>query len=431
MGKKYIEIDGKKVYVKEEVAGEEKDEEETDETEENDTEETDENKGDDEDENEEKLAGKIASKIAKSLSELNKAREDDEEKKSLVIPKGGKIKVVDRDVKIYTTRRSGKDITIKQSEMENLSGWFKSFLNKNRPKISEYHQKLEPLVEGTNADGGFLVPTLLSSIIIDILEDAAVVKPRANVIDMTGMKTNQLNIDGIATKPIVQWGSENAAKSTSSMTFNQIGLTPYKLAAIVTLSTELRDDSPFNVVQLVSKAFADAVAKAEDQAFMTGNGTGRPTGIDNYTFTTVNAGNAISFDHLVSAYWKLPQAYRQRAFWIMNGRTIEAISTLKDSNNRHLLLDQGILTEPGIPTIKGRPVLEQNDVASSKIFFGDLSAYFIGQKLPMTIDVSEEATVAGISLWERNLVAVRIEERIDGELSTTRSFVEISNTGVS
>lgn len=215
------------------------------------------------------------------------------------------------------------------------------------------------------------------------------------------------------------------------MTFNQISLTPYTLAVIVPISKQLRDDTPFNIVSLLAKAMAEGVAKEEDKAFMTANGSGRPTGIDNYTFTTISAGGAVTFDHINSAYWRLPQAYRKNGFWIMNGRTIEVVSMLKDSNNRPLLLDSGIITEPGIPALKGRPVLEQNDIASSKIFFGDLSAYWIGVKQNLTIDIAEEATIRSINLWERNLIAVRVEERVDGELTTTRSFVEISNTGVS
>jgi len=51
--------------------------------------------------------------------------------------------------------------------------------------------------------------------------------------------------------------------------------------------------------------------------------------------------------------------------------------------------------------------------------------------MPLRIDIADQATIAGVNLWERNLIAVRVEERIDGELTTTRAFVEISNTGVS
>jgi len=378
-----------------------------------------------------KLVDQIGLKFQEGLKQIlavKKESKDNKVKKGKVMPK---VKINDYKIKLYTTR-SGKKVEIPRSDAEQLGNWMKALLRKDYAKMAEIYQKWEPLNEGTAADGGNLVPTLLYNQLIPLLEDEAVIKARATVIDMTGMKTNELDISGSATKPVVQWGSEQAAKATSSMTFRQIDLTPYKLAAIVPVTTELRDDSPFNVVQLLTKAMGEAYIKAEEAAFATGSGTGRPTGISTYTpIRTISASGALSFDHINSCYWRLPQAYRNRAVWLANGRTIEVISMLKDSQNRPLLLDNGILTQPGIPALKGRPILEQNDLGSATIYFIDLSAYFIGQKLPMKVDIADQATVAGYSLWERNMIAIRIEGRVDGELSTTRALATITDSGVS
>lgn len=370
---------------------------------------------------------KIASKFAEILAS-NKEKETDSKKKKEL--SSNDVSIGDYDIKIATLR-NGKDVKIKHSEVTVLSGWFKSFLNKNRQGMMTYHQKLEPLVEGVTTDGGFLVPNLMYGKITELIEDTAIIKPRAEIIDMTGMKTNQLDINGIASNPIVSWGSENAAKATSSMTFNQINLTPYKLAAIIPISTELRDDAPANIVSIVTRAFAQAVAKAEDKAFMVGTGVGQPTGIDTYVFTLVTAGGALAFTHLNRAYFGLSQGFRNNAVWIMNGRTMAGIANLVDSQNRPILAMDGIVTKAGLPQIKGADVLEQNDVASSKIFFIDLKQYYVGMRLPMTIDIADQATVAGISLWEKNLIGIRVEERVDGEIATTRAAIEVSNTGIS
>lgn len=377
------------------------------------------------------VAEKIASKFAEALKASKESEADTQKKKELAF---GDVALNDYDVKIDTLR-SGKEVSIKHSEATTLGGWYKSFLNKDRGGMLAYHQKLEPLVEGINADGGFLVPTLMYSKITQLIEDMAIIKPRAEIIDMTGMKTNQLDINGIASNPIVSWGSENADKATSSMTFNQINLTPYKLAAIIPVSTELRDDAPANIISIVTRAFAQAVAKEEDRAFMVGTGAGQPTGIDTYVFTLYNAGGALAFNHLNSAYFGLAQAFRNKAVWIMNGRTMAGVANLVDTQNRPILSMDGIVTKAGLPTIKGAVVLEQNDVASDRIFFIDLKQYYIGIRLPMTIDIADQATIGSgansISLWQRNLIGIRIEERVDAEISTTRCASEISNTGIS
>jgi len=390
----------------------------------------------------EKLAEQIGTKISDGLKEIlasKKISKKAKQKKSKLTPKS-KAGFGDREIKLYKLK-DGKQITAPANDQtKELGEWFRALLFKDRSGMIKSYNKLEngaiekfqPLLEGTANVGGNLVPTLLYNYLIPLLEDKAVIKAGATVIDMSGMKTNQLDISGIESKPIAQWGSENTAKATSSMQFNQISLTPYLLAAIVPFSMQLRDDSPFNIVQIIIKALGEAYVKAEEAAFATGNGTGRPTGINNYTAgRVVNAGGAVAWGHINSAYWRMPQAFRNKAVWLMNGRTIEVVSNLQDSNNRPLLLDNGIMTQAGIPSLKGRPVYEQNDLPSSVINFVDLSMYYVGEKLPMKIDIADQATVAGVSLWERNLIAVRLEGRVDAELATTRAFTQVSNSGVS
>ena len=409
--KKYILINGKKHYIhsekreEKEVKKEVKEEKKVDEV------------------------SEVAKNIAEKLAELQKVSKKDEVKKK-EITELANVKLVDRKVKLFTTAK-GRDVSLKQSQVEGLSKWFKAFVRQDKAGVQNYFQKWEPLNEGTAAEGGYLVPTLLYKVIVDFKEDEAVILPRANVIDMTGMKTNELDVSGIATKPKVYWTAEKSQKSTTSVTFSQQSLTPYTVAAIVPLTNQLLEDSPFNIVSLVSKALADAVTKEEDRVFVVGTGTAQPTGIDAYTFRSTSCGGALSIDHIQDAYFGLPQAYRSKAVWIMNSRTIADIAKLKDSNNRPILLEEGIVTEPGFPALKRRPVLEQNDLASSKIFFGDLSFYWIGLKRPMNISIAKEATVAGYNLWERNMTAIRIEERIDGEVVNTKAFYELTNTGVS
>ena len=392
----------------------------------------------------EELAEQIGAKITDSLKDIlasNKEPKKIKNKKAKLNKSLNKnVKFANREIKLYQLG-NGKFVKAKCDENTNeLGEWFRALLTRNVKGMQDSYNKLEngmvekfqPLVEGTANMGGNLVPTLLYNYLVPLLEDRAVIKARSTLIDMSAMKTNQLNISGIESKPLAQWGSENVAKATSSMQFNQISLTPYLLAAIVPFSMQLRDDSPFNIVQLIVKALGEAYIKAEEKAFATGVGTTQPTGFNTYTpIYTRNAGGAVTYDHIVSAYWRMPQAYREKAVWIMNGRCMEAVSMLKDSNNRPLLLDNGVITQSGMPTIKGRPVLEQNDLPSAEIDFVDLSAYYIGEKLPMTIDIADQATVAGVSLWERNLIAVRLEGRVDGELSTTRAFTRVSNTGIS
>ena len=378
----------------------------------------------------EEAAKALADKVVAQIMEAQKKISEDNEKKLLEV-RAKEAKVEEGEVLIRTTKK-GKELTMKKSETMAVGNILKALARKDMSTVQNIMTKLEPLNEATNAEGGFLVPTIWSNILVPIIDDAAIVRGLATVLNMT---SSQLNISVEATKPVMSWGAEGANKSTTSMTFAQVTLTPYKLSGIVTITEELMEDAIFDMVRIITNRMGEAIANEEDRAFLTGSGSGRPTGLNSYTLPVQDAGGALSFDHINSAYWRLPQAYREKAVWLMNGRTIEAVSQLKDSNNRYLLQEAGILTEAGIPSLRSRPVYESNFLESSSIFFGDLSYYYIGVRKGLTIRTSTEASLslggANYSLWQRNAMGILAEERVDGELSLTRAFREISNTGVS
>ena len=55
-------------------------------------------------------------------------------------------------------------------------------------------------------------------------------------------------------------------------------------------------------------------------------------------------------------------------------------------------------------------------------FFGDFSFYKIVDREGIRVDVSNEATVASSSAFEKNLTFIRVEERTDGELTLTQAI---------
>jgi HK97 family phage major capsid protein len=381
---------------------------------------------------ESKLADAVAKKVIKQLQrDHEKTVAAKQVKKEFM----STAQVKEQKVEIYR-KKNGEVVSLEKSGVKLLGKWLGAWAQKDfseaRKFLQEINTKFEPLVVGTDAEGGYLSPTIWTNILIDIRNDMAVIRPNATRSDLSGAG-DTFNFNQVATQPRVSWVGENVAKSTTSMTFNQGALTPYKLAAIASLSLELEQDSATAVIPLIMKQLADAITKEEDRVFMVGTGSSQPTGIDAYSFTTINAAFALSYNTFISAYYRLPQAYRDRAVWIMNSRAIAVARSIADTNGRPIFMEgsNSVLTGRPTWTILGAPVLEQNDVASSKIFFGDLSQYYIGDKMNMTMRQSTEASVAGRSAFEYNLTHILVEERVDAELLDTRSFVEISNVNAS
>lgn len=285
-------------------------------------------------------------------------------------------------------------------------------------------QKLQVLTEGTAAAGGYLVPEEFANMIIEDMRDATIMRQLATTMN-TGSDT--LHLPRLDTRPQAGWRSEGAVKLTSTAQFSEIVLTPYSLASIVTLSQELADDATLgtngSVINLIAGYITQALAEAEDKAFWTGSGSGRPTGVSTYSVGSRVKGSNFA-DTIISLYHDLKQGYRPRAAWVANATVLAQVRQLKDSQNRYLVQNLG---DSPFGSLLGRPIYEQNDLAQSELYFGDFSYYTIADRQGVSVRVSDEATVGGSSAFEKNLVHVRVEKRVDGELTLTEAVKKITN----
>lgn len=369
----------------------------------------------------ESVLSKVDSKledITKKLGDASKISIKTKAESPIIVDKKYGRKTVDElsDIKIELHNRKDKQY----KEISAKSIHFITAL------ATGDHQKLQLLTEGTAAAGGFLVPDDFANMIVEDVRDATVMRRIADVMTTT---SDTFHLPNLATRPKAAWRSEGAVKNTSTATFGENVFTPYSLAVIVGLSDELVADATLGVgssiVNYVSQLMAQSLAEAEDKAFFTGSGSGQPTGISQYTLGTIVAGGTDSSkaDAIINTYMRLPQGYRSRGVWVGNSSTIETTQTLKDSQNNYLI---SRLADSPVLTLKGRPVYEQNDIADGTLYFGDFSYYKIVDREGIRTKISEDATVASQSAFERDLTFVRVEKRVDGELTLTQAVRSVT-----
>jgi len=318
--------------------------------------------------------------------------------------------------------------------------------HKNPESKKEIGKFLKALGEGNQAvlkdlgdasnGGGYLTPLEFSSYLIELLYKIPVIRPHATVYPM---KSDQMQIPVEATTVSANWTAELATITQSDMTFSEAILAVNNLIGISRMSRQLLLDSAINqnLVDLVMQRFASAIGRQEDTAFMVGSGSGQPKGLRQYSFshTVAQAGSHLTADDLITVYHALPYQYREQGnpVWLVNDATLAIIRQLKDSNGRYIY-EQGwgqALTQDGMtPTLLGKPVLVQNDIPSnlggssnaSEIYFGDLSYYVIGDREQI---FSEVSTQEGTS-FAQHRAAVKVGERIDGQLTTTDGFAQLT-----
>lgn len=294
-------------------------------------------------------------------------------------------------------------------------------------------EKLQILSEGTAADGGFLVPEEFANLIIEDVRDQNVMRTIAR--SPITISTDTFHLPNLASRPQANWRNEKAVKSTSTANFGENVFTPYSLAVIVGLSNELVADASLGVggsiVNYVAGLMSTAVTEKEEQAFWTGNGSGKPSGVDGgvYSLRTVPAGltDTTRADAVIAAFHRTPQGYRNQGVWVGNSSTWESVGRLKDSTGQYLLT---ALANSPTQTLKGRPIYESNYLAGGTLLYGAFNqAYQIVDREGISVRVSDEATVAGSSAFERNLTFIRVEKRVDAECVLPAALTKVTGLG--
>lgn len=368
------------------------------------------------------LASAIAKKLVDEISAKKGLGEAD--KKSL-----------DTEVKnkIFTNFHGLKEISY-PSDLSNLT---KDEKIVNFFKALVYHKAdpgsatvLRALVEGTDSEGGYLVPEELRAEVFRILPDMAVMRRIARVIPMS---TDTLKLNSLAARPTAYWTGEYQSKSTSSSEFGQVTLSPNDLVCLLPVSEQLLADANINLVQFIVELFAEAIAVAEDRAFFTGSGTGQPKGISTESISSVSAGGNVSFDHILQLMDQVPQRVTQSpgAAFVAHRRAKRVLRTLKDTSNNYIWRDarggvgggSEVMKLPD--TLYGYPFYEQNDLNQSELYFGDWRFYIIGDRQTITV----RTTTEGGDAWRRNAMEIKAVERVDGRAVILSPFAKITNLG--
>ena len=195
---------------------------------------------------------------------------------------------------------------------------------------------------------------------------------------------------------LAQWVAENDAvpiyEGIDDFTINTVD--SWKLAALVKMDEAFIHDASFDIENYLIKRFAKNFGRAEDNAFINGNGNEMPTGILNATGGAEIAASLdeITYDDVIGLYFSVKPEYRKNAVWLMNDKTALTLRTLKDSAGNYLWRDSD-------DTILGKKVLMSEfmpdaDADAKPISFGDFSYYWVIGRSPIGVRTLSEKFAA-------------------------------------
>ena len=272
----------------------------------------------------------------------------------------------------------------KQEKTGRASDEYKNAFWKSMRSKSSFEIK-NALEEGTDSEGGYLVPDEFEQKLVESLEEENIFRKLANVIQTS---SGDRKIPVVATKGTASWVDEEGTIPESDDSFSQVSIGAYKLATLIKVSEELLNDSIFNLESYIATEFGRRIGNKEEESFIVGDGTGKPTGIlassgGGQLGKTTTSTTSITFDDIIDLYYSLSSPYRKNASFIMNDSTVKAIRKLKDGSGNYIW--QPSMTV-GVPdTILNCPVYTSTYVpaiaaGNKTVVFGDYGYYWIADR---------------------------------------------------
>jgi len=268
-------------------------------------------------------------------------------------------------------------------------------------KAWDHAVQVKDLSEGSLSSGGYLVPTQISTNILEKALEDSIVRPRASIQPMT---SNRITIpaDVDANHSTNYFGGitiyrpgEAGQKTATSQTFDQIALTLHKVTGLCHVSDELLEDSAIAVEANVTRKFSQAIAFVQDDDFLNGNGVNQPVGVLNsvnpalitVTAETGQGASTIVAENIIKMWARMYSQGKAKAVWVANDDTFPQLATMSlavGTGGVPLWMPAGGLSGLPYQTLIGKPLLftekAQTLGTAGDIALIDFSQYLIGEK---------------------------------------------------
>ena len=271
---------------------------------------------------------------------------------------------------------------------------------------TNFRQITNELSEGIDANGGYLVPDEYDRRLIDVLTEENVMRRLATVIRTSG--EHKINIAG--SKPAAAWIEEGAALTFGDATFSQTTLDAHKLHVAIKVTEELLYDNAFNLENYIITHFGKALANAEEDAFLNGDGVHKPLGLFAATGggTVAETVTKVKSDDIINLVYALKRPYRKSASFILNDKTLATIRLLKDNNGAYLWQPSYQAGEPD--KLIGYNMHTSAFAPTNAVAFGDYSYYNIGDRGTRSFAELRELFAGN------GMIGYVAKERVDGKL---------------
>jgi HK97 family phage major capsid protein len=313
-------------------------------------------------------------------------------------------------------------------EFESLGDFARAVLQRD-PRLFTNSSGMS---EGVAGDGGFFVPQVWMTGLMDTSLTQEAVRPNATIIAMTSAQVNvpafdtanrSTGIAGLEGKATGEGVTGTAQKAKIRTTV----LSAKKISVLVPTTQELMMDAPQLFNSMLQTTMVEALAQTLDTWFISGTGAGSPLGITNApclvsvakdtsqiaaTLTPTNIAGMVS--RLAPGSWS-------KAVWLVSPSALAQLFTMQTVVKNVAGTENvgGVRPEffnvlpDGKFALCGRPLIVSDRLAAlgtkGDIILADLSQYLIGMRQGAELIADSSYGFANSEIW------FRLNCRIDGQ----------------
>lgn len=278
------------------------------------------------------------------------------------------------------------------------------------------------------SDVGVVIPETILSKIVEKMEATGMILP---LVTRTSYKGG-VKIPTSTVKPTATWVSEGAGSDKQKKTTSFISFGYNKLRCAISMSLEVDLMAlPFFETTFINNV-VEAMTKALEQSIISGDGSGKPTGI--LTETVVTGQNVdvaktagLTYKVLTSAEAALPLAYENGAVWFMTKKTFMEFIGMTDSQGQPIARVNYGINGKAERSLLGRTVILNDYMTSiNDTLTADTVVAFLFNPTDYVLNTNLNMTIKRYEDNDTDDMVTKAIMLVDGKVVDKNSLVTIT-----
>lgn len=306
------------------------------------------------------------------------------------------------------------------------------------------------MAEGSGVTGGYTVAPNYGEDLLRLAGERSLVRPYANKKKLPGreayypMLNQTFTPSGTQNAPQsayyggvkMTWSGEAQAGTATEPNFKQVHIVTNELQGLTKISKFLLDDSFLALDAELKSLFSEAIAFAEDYAFLRGDGVAKPKGIllspALLTYATRTTANLFKLADAANMMGAMTPQSRPNSRWLMTNNLFAQLVQLVDASGRVTYISNvgsgygDAKLAMGTLLLFGRPVEFTEKLpalgTAGDVLLCDLSRYIVADSGSLAIAASDQYA------FNTNQITYRVIERVDGQSQLDGPLIQADGT---